>query len=230
MLFFSFSSSEYPGGILSFVPNIFSIQLTVCESTRSSTNAAGIELTGVRQDLRFFIEQYRQGRRETTELVSIESLNTRKHVTLEAERTKDAVGLVSQKLDRLTALEGAQVDERVRERFLESLKYPRFNQRRNQIDAAYKDTLKWVFVGDNDEKLSDDSGSDEYDDSRENYDSDSNESGEVCEEMESDQGHYSDEKHISDHNNGSDGQHGSRGVLNTDSAGEASWSATSDSC
>lgn len=205
------------------------MQLTVCESTRSSTNAAGIELTGVRQELRFFIEQYRQGRRETTELVSIESLNTRKHVTLEAERTKDAVGLVSQKLDRLTALEGAQVDERVRERFLESLKYPRFNQRRNQIDAAYKDTLKWVFVGDNDEKLSDDSGSDEYDDSRENYDSDSNESGEVCEEMESDQGHYSDEKHISDHNNGSDGQHGSRGVLNTDSAGEASWSATSDS-
>lgn len=164
--------------------------------------------------------------------MSVESLNTRKHVTLEAERTKEAVGLVGQKVDRLTALEGAQVDERVRERFLESLKYPGFNQRRNQIDAAYGDTLNWIFVGDNDEDSCDDSGSDEYDDTYEDYDFDSNESGEVDEERESDQALHSDEDHISNYNNGAEGQHGSRDAFNTgasDSAGEASWSTVSDS-
>lgn len=206
--------------------------LIVSESTRSSTNAAGIELTGVRRELRFFIEQYRQGRRETTELVSVESLNTRKHVTLEAERTNEAVGLVGQKVDRLTALEGVKVDERVRERFLESLKYPGFNQRRNQIDAAYGDTLNWLFVGDNDEESSDDSGSDEYAVSDEGYDSDSHEAGKVDEEKESDQGHHPDKKHASNHINGTEGQHGSRDAFNSgasDSAGEASWSTVSHS-
>lgn len=186
----------------------------------------------MRRELRFFIEQYRQGRRETTELVSAEGLNTRKHVTLEAERTNEAVGLVGQKVDRLTALEGAQMDERVRERFLESLKYPGFNQRRNQIYAADVHTLKWIFVGDGDEELSHHSGSDEHGNSYGYYDSDSIESGDVDEEGKSDQGHHSDEEQISDHNNGADGQHGSRDAFNTgasDSAGEASWSTVSDS-
>lgn len=128
----------------------------ISEPIRSNTNAASIELSGVRRDIRFFIEQYRQGRREATELVSIESHNTRKHVSLEAKRTNDAVGLVGQKVDRLVALEGAQKDQRTRARFLESLRYPGFNQRRSQVDDAYGDTLKWIFVGDNDERSNND--------------------------------------------------------------------------
>ncbi|KAK7699919.1 hypothetical protein SLS64_011350 [Diaporthe eres] len=127
------------------------MQTSLLAQVWSSTNATGIELSGVRRQLRYFIEQYREGRRETTELVSVENLNTRQHVTLEAERTNEAVGLVGQKVDRLTAMEGERMGERVRERFLESLKYPGFNQRRNQIDAAYEDTLEWIFVGDNDD-------------------------------------------------------------------------------
>lgn len=200
-------------------------------SIRSNTNAASIELSGVRRDIRLFIEQYRQGRRETTDLVSTESLNTRKHVSLEAKRTNDAVGLVGQKVDRLVALEGAQIDERARARFLESLKYPGFNQRRSQIDDAYGDTLKWIFVGDNDEKSNDDSTSDEYDDFHEDYDSDevydssSDQSDEVDEEGLSDQGHHSD------HSNGPDRQHRPRNSFNTRtsrSASEASSSLVSD--
>lgn len=102
----------------------------------------------MRQELCFFIEHYRKGQRETTNLVCVESLNTRKHVSLEAEQTNEAVELVGQKVDRLTAFEGAQMDERARNRFLASLKYPGFNQRRKQIEIAYGDTLKWIFVGD----------------------------------------------------------------------------------
>lgn len=203
----------------------------ISESIRSNTNAASIELSGVRRELRFFIEQYRQGLRETTELVSTESLNTRKHVSFEAKRTNDAIGLVGQKVDHLVALEGAQIDERARARFLESLKYPGFNQRRSQIDDAYGDTLKWIFVGDNDEESNDDSGSYEYDDSDEDYDSNeiydssSNQSGEVDEERLSDQGHHSD------HSNGPDRQHRRRNSFNTGtsrSASEASSSTVSN--
>lgn len=172
-----------------------------------------------------------------TDLVSVESLNTRKHVSLEAKRTNDAVGLVGQKVDRLVALEGAQIDERARACFLESLKYPGFNQRRSQIDDAYGDTLKWIFVGDNDERSNNDSSSDiydnsdEYDDFDEDYDSDedhdssSNQSGEADEEELSDQGHHSD------HSNGPDRQYRPRDSFSTrasHSAGEASSSTVSD--
>lgn len=190
----------------------------ITEPTRSNTNAATIELSGVRREIRFFVEQYRQGRRQTTELVSIESLNTRKHVSiesrntrkhvsLEAKRTNDVVGLVGHKVDRLVALEHTQIDERARERFLESLKYPGFNQRRNQIDDAYGDTLKWIFVGDNDEESTDDSGSYEYE-SDSTYDSSSSQSGEMDQEGLSDQGHHSD------HSNGSNRQHRPEASLN----------------
>lgn len=213
------------------------MELMISVSNRSNTNAASIELSGVRREIRFFIEQYRQGRREATELVSVESLNTRKHVSLEAQRTNDAVGLVGQKVDRLVALEGAQKDERARARFLESLRYPGFNQRRSQIDDAYGGTLKWIFVGDNDERSNNDSSSDEYndsdehDDSDENYDSDevydssSNHSGEVDKEGLSDQDHHSV------HSNGPDRQHRPQDSSNTGtsrSASEASSSTVSD--
>lgn len=115
---------------------------------RSSTNAAHIDLHGIREELRFFIEHYRQGHRETTDLVSSESLKTREHISLTAERTRKAVALVDRKVDGLVALGGAQMDSIVRERFLQSLKYPEFNWRRNQVGDAHGETLDWVFVGD----------------------------------------------------------------------------------
>ncbi|KAK2613214.1 hypothetical protein N8I77_000140 [Diaporthe amygdali] len=106
-----------------------------------------IDLRGVKRELRFFIEQYRQGRRETIELVSSDGLRTREHVSREAEGTNDAVALVDEKLDCLVTRQGAQVDDQTRGRFLQSLKYPDFNQRRNQIDNAYNETFQWIFVG-----------------------------------------------------------------------------------
>lgn len=103
---------------------------------RSKTNAAKLDVREVKQDLRFFIEQYRLGQRETTALVS---------------RTIDAVALVDQKLDHLVGLQEDQVDGDKRERFLQSLKYPRFNERRNQVGDAYGASLKWIFDEDSDD-------------------------------------------------------------------------------
>ncbi|KAH8788039.1 hypothetical protein F5883DRAFT_657473, partial [Diaporthe sp. PMI_573] len=117
----------------------------------SSTNAANIDTCGVRRELRFFIEQYRQGHRETTDLLFLEGLKARELVLREAERTNQAVVLVEQKLDCLMLRQRVQMNDQIREQFLKSLAYPDFNQRRAQIHIAHGDTFKWIFVGDNDD-------------------------------------------------------------------------------
>ncbi|KAJ4386878.1 hypothetical protein N0V93_009777 [Gnomoniopsis smithogilvyi] len=130
----------------------------------SSTKAAEIDLNGARQDLRFFIKQYKDGHRQTADLVSSEGLRTREHISHEAQQTKEAIAQVDQKADRIVVLHDIQVDEQARKRFIQSLKYPGLNERRNRVGDAYEDSLKWVFVGDNDD--------DEASQSNYSYDSD----------------------------------------------------------
>lgn len=93
------------------------------------------------------MNRYKKGHRETSDLVSSEGLKTREHVSREAERTNKTLALVDQKVDGLVALGGAQVDSQERNHFLQSLKYPQFNERRNQISKPNEDSLKWIFVG-----------------------------------------------------------------------------------
>ena len=107
---------------------------------RSDTNAANIDTRGVRRELRFFIEQYRQGRRETTDLLLSEGLKTRELVSRETQQTNEAVALVDQKLDCLVLRQEAEMDDQVRVHFLKSLRYPGFDQRRNQIHDAHENT------------------------------------------------------------------------------------------
>lgn len=75
--------------------------------------------------------------------MSSEGLKTRDHVSLEALRINKGVEQVYQKVDFLVA----QEDTQTRERFLQSLRYPDFNQRRNQVDDAHNGSLKWIFDG-----------------------------------------------------------------------------------
>lgn len=83
--------------------------------------------------------------------MSAEGLRTRELVSREVQRANEAIALVDERLNHLVVRQGAQMDDHVRERFLQSLKYRDFNQRRNQIDSAHTDTLKWVYVGDNED-------------------------------------------------------------------------------
>lgn len=120
---------------------------------RTSTNAAEIDLHGVRQDLRYFIKQYKDGHRETNELISSEGLKTRQHISHEAKKTHEAVAQVDQKADRIVVMQESQVNAQARERFLQSLKFPGLNERRNRVDDAYGDSFKWVFAGDNEDDI-----------------------------------------------------------------------------
>lgn len=50
-------------------------------------------------------------------------------------------------MDRLVDRTAVQADDQSRHRFLQSLKYPDFNARRNQVLEAYSDTWNWIFPG-----------------------------------------------------------------------------------
>ncbi|KAJ4412498.1 hypothetical protein N0V82_008768 [Gnomoniopsis sp. IMI 355080] len=144
----------------------------------SSTNAAELDLSGVRQEFRGFIGQYKRGHRETTALVSSEGSKTRQQISNEAKRTNKAVARVDHKTDRIMFVQEAQVDAQARERFLQSLRYPGLNERRNQVVEAYSKSLRWVFAGDNDDEDDEDTQSDYSYDSDEDSDSWATESDE----------------------------------------------------
>lgn len=102
-------------------------------------------LSEVIRELRSFVEKHKQ----TIDLVSSEGVETRKHVESEAKGINERVAGVGQQVDVVITHQEAQMNDQVRERFLESLRYEGFNERRNQIDSAYPSSFKWIFVGNN---------------------------------------------------------------------------------
>ncbi|KAF3016413.1 hypothetical protein E8E14_002767 [Neopestalotiopsis sp. 37M] len=117
----------------------------------SGTNTAAIDIKELKGDLRSFIERYRNGHRNTDELVSRESLEVRKHVSSVSAETIDSLGILRQSLDGMILDTRSQGSQAKRDRLLGSLKFGGFNERRSQVRAAYKDTGKWIFAGDGDE-------------------------------------------------------------------------------
>lgn len=85
------------------------------------------------------------------------------HMTQELDRTKNSLQqdirreLVTSSEPVHTALHelklngASQVSEAKRERLLGSLKYPGFNERRNQVRDPYNQTYRWIFAGDGDD-------------------------------------------------------------------------------
>lgn len=105
-------------------------------------------MQNLRGDLRSFIEQFQKGNTSIKELVSRESTDIRKHVSSVAIETNQVLGRVNQRLDSLVLNSCVKVDQAKREHLLQSLKYPGFNERRNQVSEAYENTGKWIFAGD----------------------------------------------------------------------------------
>lgn len=128
---------------------------------RAKVSANGIDIRSLRVDLRLFALQLEKGYRDTDKLVSREHLETRKQILTLSKETNEAVSRISQTMDGLALRADAQVDQLKRERFLQSLKYPGFNERRNQVVDAYGDSFRWVFLGDNDDQSNKDGTSDE---------------------------------------------------------------------
>lgn len=122
--------------------------MKIFQQSRSNTNTDELDLACIKGDLRSFIEQSQEGHRDTKDLVSIESLNIRTHISSVSTKTNKALGRVQQSLDSLVLDTGVQVTQAKRERLLQSLKYPGFNERRNQVSEAYKSTGSWIFAGD----------------------------------------------------------------------------------
>ncbi|CAM1508987.1 Fc.00g027260.m01.CDS01 [Cosmosporella sp. VM-42] len=118
--------------------------------------------------LEYFIEQYKNGQRTLSGLVSRETLDTRAHITSELTRTEATIkqhvsdearrsetaiyGHVSdvakESSTRIcTEIQGIRLDSRIvaqRDRLLDSLKFPGMNERYNQVSENYETTFRWV--------------------------------------------------------------------------------------
>lgn len=103
-------------------------------------------------------------------MISIESLRTREHISTSTKEMFQALGGIQRTLNSLTIGADVQVDQARRERLLQSLKFPGFNERRNQISDAYHRTFQWIFTGDNDPSQESSIGSDFQDSYREGSD------------------------------------------------------------
>lgn len=126
----------------------------------SRTRAAELDLNNVQDTLRTFILEYQSGSRDIKQLVSSESLKTREHISASSKETFQALGGIQKTLNSLTLEADVQVDQARRERLLQSLKFPGFNERRNQISEAHESTFNWIFVGDDGPSQEDSTGSD----------------------------------------------------------------------
>lgn len=87
------------------------------------------------------------------------------HFSTTIEGTNEAIEKVGQSLGNLTVNMGFQVDQAKSERLLQSLKYPGFNERRNEVREAHTNTFQWVFAGDGEESAGSDSEPDSEPDS-----------------------------------------------------------------
>lgn len=108
-----------------------------------------MDIRGLRQDVRFFIEHYNQGYRQLADLVSFEGLKTRAIVFHEARQTNKAIAGIEHGLYRLRDLGGAHSNDQEGKRLLQSLKYPRLNERRNRVANAHVNSLRWILAEDN---------------------------------------------------------------------------------
>ncbi|KAK7735998.1 hypothetical protein SLS63_003516 [Diaporthe eres] len=126
----------------------------------SRTGASQLELSNVEDNLRNFILEYQSGTRDIKQLVSSESLRTREHISTSSKAIFQAIGGIQKTLNSLAFEADVQVDQARRERLLQSLKFPGFNERRNQVSEAYERTFQWIFMGDDGPTQSDPTGSD----------------------------------------------------------------------
>lgn len=115
---------------------------------RSTVNDTEMDLTDLAADVRSFVQEYRRGQRDTKRLVSHEGLETRKHVSTAIQGTRETIENVGQDVGKLAVRVDVQVSQAKRDRLLQSLRYPGFNERRNEVREAHPETFHWVFAGD----------------------------------------------------------------------------------
>ncbi|KAK1622111.1 hypothetical protein BDP81DRAFT_455670 [Colletotrichum phormii] len=125
-------------------------------------DAMQLDLESLDINLQHFLQQYQQGHRDTSDLISTEMFRTRSHVTQESQKATAQIQLIvdqqSAQLDQtirnsnqqvstaVEALSFARDREAKRRRFLRSFKFTGMNQRRNQVGESCEGTFEWIFT------------------------------------------------------------------------------------
>ena len=91
------------------------------------------------KDVKYFVDQYSQGRRQISQLILDQGESVKAHVTNETEKLR-------QDLDkRFDNLQLTDINQDLVSRVLGSLKDSSTNLRRNQVAESYHGTFEWIF-------------------------------------------------------------------------------------
>ncbi|POS80025.1 hypothetical protein DHEL01_v201571 [Diaporthe helianthi] len=115
-----------------------------------STNATNEDIDSLGANMRHFVLKYKEGCKQASELVSSEALQVRETIVRESGKTEMAirehVTQTSAKFEQSFKDHLTQTDrEKLREKLLNSLKYPGMNERANQVEDPHGRTFHWLF-------------------------------------------------------------------------------------
>ncbi|RYP31391.1 hypothetical protein DL767_005791 [Monosporascus sp. MG133] len=114
----------------------------ICSSAQAAHARSEERYTGLREDMKLFIDRWSDGKRTISELVSAEAQATRALVTSEAVQTRGRIDLLE---TRLVTRSSRHQAEETKERVLSTLWFREMNERENAIEEASYETVKWVF-------------------------------------------------------------------------------------
>ncbi|KAI1458795.1 hypothetical protein F4805DRAFT_466637 [Annulohypoxylon moriforme] len=124
--------------------NVLSLELLneVCSSSQANYCRSEQKFSNLDTEMKQFVNRWSEGKRTISELIVTEAQVTRAHVSLEAEHTRNQIGLIDV---RLQSDASRRELEGIRERILSSLRFPEMNQRESNIAEAPSDIPYRIF-------------------------------------------------------------------------------------
>ncbi|KAK8133613.1 hypothetical protein PG984_005625 [Apiospora sp. TS-2023a] len=119
------------------------VQLSLVDRTYSRVRTMYTDLSVLPRDLRSFVEKWEEGNRELSDLVSLEGIAIKEHVTAAVNQVQAA--------QEARLLEHNQAERR--QKLLRSLKYNGMNERRNDHHMHHPSTLQTIWDDDLDTEL-----------------------------------------------------------------------------
>ncbi|KAK8077108.1 hypothetical protein PG996_003278 [Apiospora saccharicola] len=111
------------------------VQLSLVDNTYSRVRTMYADLSILPHDLRSFVKKWGDGKRELNDLISMEGIAIKEHVTAAVNQVQDA--------QKARLLEHKQAERR--QKLLRSLKYNGMNERRNDHHLHHPSTLQTIW-------------------------------------------------------------------------------------
>ncbi|CAI6311102.1 unnamed protein product [Periconia digitata] len=122
------------------------MQTELLINLRATLKEQQLSTTELGKDLQNFYIQILNGSTRVEDLVDRESGHIKTLVTQEAQTTRDHTTDHAQKTQALIVdMERNRISDAAYQRFLQSFRFPQFNERRNAIQVAHTKTFQWIY-------------------------------------------------------------------------------------